>query len=30
MLEGPQVVAGRSDTVNSQSEVDDLLKELGF
>lgn len=30
LLEGPQVVAGRNDTVTSQTEVDDLLKELGF
>lgn len=30
LLEGPQVVAGRADTVTSQTEVDDLLKELGF
>lgn len=30
MLEGPQVVAGRGDTVSSQTEVDDLLNELGF
>jgi chemotaxis regulatin CheY-phosphate phosphatase CheZ len=30
MLEGPQVVEGREDAVSSQSEVDDLLSELGF
>ncbi|MEI7444455.1 MAG: protein phosphatase CheZ [Burkholderiales bacterium] len=30
MLEGPQVVAGRSDAVASQTEVDDLLSSLGF
>ncbi len=30
MLEGPQVVAGRSDAVTSQTEVDDLLSSLGF
>jgi len=30
MLEGPQVVGGRNDTVSSQSEVDDLLGSLGF
>ena len=30
MLEGPQVVVGRNDTVSSQSEVDDLLGSLGF
>ncbi|HYF57652.1 MAG TPA: protein phosphatase CheZ, partial [Burkholderiaceae bacterium] len=30
MLEGPQVVVGRSDAVASQSEVDDLLSSLGF
>lgn len=30
MLEGPQVVSGRSDAVASQSEVDDLLSSLGF
>ena len=30
MLEGPQVVAGRTDAVASQSEVDDLLGSLGF
>jgi len=30
MLEGPQVVEGRKDAVSSQSEVDDLLSELGF
>ncbi|MCZ8106839.1 MAG: protein phosphatase CheZ, partial [Burkholderiales bacterium] len=30
MLEGPQVVTGRSDAVTSQTEVDDLLSSLGF
>ena len=30
MLEGPQVVAGRSDAVTTQGEVDDLLSSLGF
>ena len=30
MLEGPQVVVGRNDTVSSQSEVDDLWGSLGF
>ena len=30
MLEGPQVVAGRDDTVATQGEVDDLLSSLGF
>ena len=30
MLEGPQVVLGRSDAVTSQTEVDDLLSSLGF
>ncbi len=30
MLEGPQVVAGRTDAVASQGEVDDLLSSLGF
>lgn len=29
-LEGPQVTAGRSDAVESQAEVDDLLSSLGF
>jgi chemotaxis protein CheZ len=30
MLEGPQVVVGRSDAVTTQTEVDDLLSSLGF